>query len=220
MSAVVTKTYEAPPLCKEEILRYAGCQTAGEEILALLDACLEEARDKLVYKVCYRELSLNVSGSVCDFGIFRLNSKHLAENLKGSRGAIVFSATVGVALDRLIGKYVRLSPSKAVMLQAIGAERIEALCDVFCRDMEQEKKTALKPRFSPGYGDLPLDVQKEIVSALESSKRIGVCLNESMVMSPSKSVTAFVGFTDTRYEMKQHKCGICDKKDCAFRSLS
>jgi len=51
----------------------------------------------------------------------------------------------------------------------------------------------LKPRFSPGYGDLPLETQREIFDVLDCSRRIGLMLNDSLLMSPTKSVTAFVG---------------------------
>ncbi|MBQ8658537.1 MAG: Vitamin B12 dependent methionine synthase activation subunit [Clostridia bacterium] len=216
--SVVTKTYQAPPFCEREILRYAGCKTANEETLSLLASCLEEVKEKLVYKVCYREFSLRISADICDFGAFRVRSTHLARNLAGCEKAIVFAATVGVEMDRLIAKYGRLAPSKALVMQAIGAERIEALCDAFCEDIKQEKRTALKPRFGAGYGDLPLDTQKQIVAVLDCPKRIGVCLNESMLMSPSKSVTAFLGLTHTVYATSAQKCVFCDKKDCGFRS--
>ena len=83
------------------------------------------------------------------------------------------------------------------MMQAIGAERIEALCDAFCDDMEKEMGVSLRPRFSPGYGDLPLSVQKDIISLLEAPKRIGLSLNDSLLMSPTKSVTAFAGISNS-----------------------
>lgn len=76
-------------------------------------------------------------------------------------------------------------------MQAIGAERIEALCDTFCKDMEND--FVLKPRFSPGYGNLPLQIQKDIISVLDCPKQIGLTLNSSMLMSPTKSVTAITG---------------------------
>ena len=59
-SVILSKTYEAPALCKKEILRYAGCQEADGGITALLESCAEEAGDKLTYKVCYRELPVTV----------------------------------------------------------------------------------------------------------------------------------------------------------------
>ncbi len=195
-SAVLVKSYAAPAFCKKEILRYAGCKDATLETLALCDECIKEAEGSLVYKVCWCELTVTTDGGVCDFGNFRVISHSLAQNLKDSQRVIVFAATVGVEIDRLIAKYGRLSPSKALMLQSIGAERIEALCDAFCEDYSKTFNKVLKPRFSPGYGDLPLETQKDIFALLNCSKLIGATLNDSLLMSPSKSVTAFAGLCD------------------------
>ena len=131
---------------------------------------------------------------------------------------ILFAATVGVEIDRLIGKYGRLSPTKALLFQAIGAERIEALCDAFCADIKKEYNTGLEPRFSPGYGDLPLSAQKNIFAVLDPERRIGLTLNSSLLMSPSKSVTAFVGLGSTE-KTSSNKCSLCEKTDCTLRGV-
>ena len=84
----------------------------------------------------------------------------------------------------------------ALCLQAIGSERAEALCDAFCNDMASEYTKygkVLRPRFSAGYGDLPLSLQRDITGVLQTPKNIGISLNESLLMSPSKSVTAIIG---------------------------
>ncbi len=187
------RNIETPPVNLKEVLRYAGCKEADENILKLLDEALSEALPVLAFKVCFSEISVNISGDVCDFGVFSLSSKDLAKNLSGCQKVLIFGATLGVGIDRLITKYAKISPSKALMLQAIGAERIEALCDAFCKQVEIEKSVALRPRFSPGYGDLGLSVQADIINLLEASKKIGLTLNNSLLMSPTKSVTAFVG---------------------------
>lgn len=219
MSSVITvKTYNEPPFCEKEILRYAGCKNADNEILTLMHSCIAEVRDTLTYKVCFREFNISVTDNICDFGVFKFRSQQLASNLAGCKSVIIFGATVGVGIDRLIAKYGRISPARALMLQAVGAERIEALCDAFCEDWQKEKGAFLKPRFSPGYGDLPLSAQKDIFSVLDCEKRIGLFLNDSFLMSPSKSVTAFVGITDRKPE-KPDKCTSCNKKDCYFRSI-
>ena len=46
---------------------------------------------------------------------------------------------------------------------------------------------------SPGYGDLALDVQKDIFALLDCERQIGLTLGDSLLMSPGKSVTAFAG---------------------------
>ena len=61
------------------------------------------------------------------------------------------------------------------------------------REIMQAEGIHFTDRFSPGYGDLPLDVQKNIFPLLDCERKIGLTLNESLIMSPSKSVTAFVG---------------------------
>ncbi|MBQ8164649.1 MAG: Vitamin B12 dependent methionine synthase activation subunit [Clostridia bacterium] len=216
-SVILSKNYIEPPFCEREILRYAGCKSVDAELSALLKLCIKEANGKFDYKVCYREFHISLDGDVCDFGAFRLKSEKLAANLSHCKRVIIFAATVGVEIDRLIAKYGRLSPSKALMFQAIGAERIEALCDTFCDDISSEMNVALKPRFSPGYGDLPLDSQNAIFSVLDCGKRIGLSLNDSLLMSPSKSVTAFAGISDIEEKHTTNKCGACNQKDCAFR---
>lgn len=132
-------------------------------------------------------------GSICDFDSFSVCSEHLAKNLHRCRRVLLLAATAGVGIDRLITKYGRLAPSKALMFQAIGAELVEAVCDAFSKEYEEEHNCVLRPRFSPGYGDLPLETQKDIFAVLECAKWIGLTLNDSLLMSPSKSVTAFVG---------------------------
>lgn len=217
-SVILSKTYIESPFCEKEILRYAGCRGEREEISVVLKECIDEVKDKLTYKVCYRELSIKTVGDTCDFEVFSVHSEKLARNLKGCEKVILFAATVGVEIDRLIGKYGRLSPTKALLFQAIGAERIEALCDAFCADIKKEYNTGLEPRFSPGYGDLPLSAQKNIFAVLDPERRIGLTLNSSLLMSPSKSVTAFVGLGSTE-KTSSNKCSLCEKTDCTLRGV-
>ena len=190
---VLTKTYFDLPFNKKEILRYADCKDLSPKIEALLNECIEEAIQTLSYKVCYCILPINIWGNTIDFGAFKVNSEKLTINLKDCEKTVLFGATLGTDIDRLIMKYGKLSPTKALFFQAIGATMIETLCDEFCKDIKAELNVNLKPRFSPGYGDLDLSCQKNIFKLLNCSKNIGLTLNDSLLMSPTKSVTAFVG---------------------------
>ena len=186
------KTYSEPVIDKNEVLRYAGIKDVENANLPLYDEVLKELDGKLSYKVCCVEAQVKITGKICDFGFFKAESEKLSQNLDGCKKVILFAATLGVEIDRLIAKYGALSPAKALILDAFGNERIEALCNTFCNELKENNLT-LKPRFSPGYGDLAIEVQKEIFSVLGCQKKIGLTLNDSMLMSPSKSVTAFVG---------------------------
>jgi len=196
MMYVKRKTF-TPKLCdKSEILRYAKCKDDNDSVNTLLTQCIDEAQNCLSFNVCYAEVPVKVENDLCDFGFASVKSLSLAKRLENCNNAVFFAATLGLELDRLIAKYSSVAPSKAVMLHAVGNERIEALCDCFCDFLKQEKEANAQittTRFSAGYGDLSLDFQKDIFSLLNPQKYIGVTLNDSLLMSPSKSVTAIVG---------------------------
>ena len=216
---VYIKSYEAPPFDTREILRYAGVRSAAPDMLALLEDCLAEVNGKLTYKACWQIFPIQKGPETWNLTFTETASASLQKHLRGCDRIAVFAATVGLELDRLIARYGRTSPAKALMLQAIGAERIEALCDLVCLDLagiagENGRQTA--SRFSPGYGDLPLEMQKDIFRVLDCPRKIGLSLNESLLMSPSKSVTALVGMGEADCEQASG-CKTCDKQNCSFR---
>ena len=178
---VFTTTPCVPCVNRTEALRYAGVREASVEIEALLDSCIAETENSFSYKVCYAEVEKDSLPK-------DLSSLSFLENCKKT---IIFAATVGLEIDRLIKKYSVISPSRALMLQALGAERIEALCDAFCQGFPNAAQ-----RYSPGYGNFTLENQSYIFSLLNPSRHIGLTLNTSLLMSPSKSVTAIFGLKE------------------------
>ncbi len=188
---VRTKTYEPMAFNKQEILRYAGVKGDIPEINELVDECIKECGDSFFYKVCYTEFDVCIDADVIDLGFLKTKSQDLRKNLSGCKGIILFGATVGLEIDRLIARYSVTSPAKSLLFQAIGAERIESLCDRFNYEIKLSKDTV--PRFSAGYGDFPIEAQRDIFSALDCERKIGLTLNNSLLMSPSKSVTAIIG---------------------------
>lgn len=189
-----------PPVNEREVLRYMGVTgRANGEVLALLRSCIEESARVFTPRVCFREVLLRREGDLLDLGMARVRSASLSKALCGCERVVLLAATVGLGIDRLIAAYSRISPARAVCMQAVGAERIEALCDAFCQSLSAEyakRGIALRPRFSPGYGDLPLELQTDLFKALDCQHFIGLTLNDSMLMSPSKSVTAIVGLKE------------------------
>ncbi len=210
------RTYDRlPDLDEGEILRYAGIRGEADEGLRdLLKACVAECAPRLSYRTCFRVLSVEelfakVEGAV--------NSVGLKAALGESEGVVVFAATVGGSLDRLLARYGAVSPSKALLLQAIGAERIECLCDTLCADLQKEfceEGLSLGRRYSPGYGDFSLSAQRDIFRLLDA-EGLGLRLTEGLTMLPTKSVTAIVGVG--RGSGKTPTCRECNKKDCEFR---
>ncbi len=194
--SVFLREYSEIEINRSEILRYAGADKGVSDYDSLICECIDEASDKLRYSVCYCEFPLKIDGDRLDLAFAECESKSLKKNLFGCDSFLLFAATVGLELDRLINKYSRTEPSRALIFQALGAERIESLCDVFCADFKKEMALLnrnTRPRFSAGYGDFPIEMQLQICETLGSAKSIGVFVNESLLLSPSKSVTAIIG---------------------------
>jgi len=192
---VFVKEFKLPPPDKNEIRRYIGGY--GDAVEKIMQECLAEygAVAQEYCKVCFCTLPVCINESCIDFSLFAVKSTDLAKSLCGCSRAVVFAATVGMGIDRLITKYSSVAPSKALVFQGIGAERTEALCNAFCLSQADEGIN-LHSRFSPGYGDLPLELQSEIFRVLDCGRKIGLYLNGSLVMSPSKSVTAIMGIEE------------------------
>lgn len=73
-------------------------------------------------------------------------------------------------------------------------------------------------RFSPGYGDYPIEMQKEYLRILDAPRKIGLTTGDSCLLVPSKSVTAVLGISDNPIERRKRGCAICSMKGkCRFR---
>lgn len=193
---VYLKSYHAPEVDKCEVLRYAGVRGESPEMAELLDSCIDEVRGKISLKVCYREYDVRMLDGEVDLGFCTTSSASMIKTLEGCQKIVVFCATVGAQMDRIISRYSLVSPARSVMLQALGSERVEALCDMFCSEIRSKIESVggeITRRFSPGYGDLPLEVQRDIFRSLTPEYKIGVSLGLDLFMTPTKSVTAIIG---------------------------
>ena len=130
------------------------------------------------------------------------------------------AATLGNGIDRLLSRYTRLQISKAAVFQAVAAAAIEG----YCNDCQNELSAKLaggglypRPRFSPGYGDLPLSVQQDFLGVLNASRTVGIVLSPGGVMIPEKSVTAVMGVSRDNTRCHIEGCENCGRTDCAYR---
>lgn len=205
-----------------EVLRYAGYRgnEPDERTLAVIDELKAEAKRTLSPKNIYKEVGFEKTDCsiITDCGV-EFFSKKLVTHLKSSERLLAFAATLGIESDRMIRKYISSDSAKAVISQALLAAAIESYCDEICTDIaakEEKNGWYLRPRFSPGYADFELTEQKKLFSVLEITKRTGISLSDDCLMSPSKSVTAFIGLTRDK-ECCFTSCENCDNKDCDFR---
>ncbi len=179
---------------RDEAYRYMGLSRdySNSEFERIYGECLCEYSKNVFYKAVYRESSLSFGeGDELFFDFCSFSSKDLKKNLKDCKSVIVFAATTGINIDRLLLKYGALSDLKLMTADCIASSGIECFCDKVNAIISEGKETV--PRFSLGYGDTELKYQKELLSFLDAEKKLGISLNESMMMTPKKSVTAFIG---------------------------
>ncbi len=207
---------------EREIYRYLGYrgQQVPDGVRELILACEYELERSAAPKSIWREYPLVIRDHELDMGVIKTYSRNLEHNLKDCEKVLLFAATLGSGVDVLLQRYGRLQMSKAVVLQAAAAAMLESYCDEKNAVLKQEylqQGWYLRPRFSPGYGDFSLEVQKPLAAALEIGKRIGITLTDSLLMAPSKSVTAVIGISRQPRDCSVQGCESCEKTDCAYR---
>lgn len=107
---------------------------------------------------------------------------------------VYLCGTLGAAFDRWQRARAAVSAAEAYESQRLGLVEVERLMD----DLEAEARAAveasgrerLRPRRSPGYGEMSLAFSREILEKLDATRRIGVALTDSLALVPTKSVTA------------------------------
>ncbi len=185
-----------PTIDRQETLRYLGMASAAPDavFLARLEQVEEAVRAAARPNACWRLVPVATTDDSCRVGNLEFQSRSLARVLAGCSHAFLFAATLGTEVDALLRRYGQIAPADLVMAQAAASALIESYCDACEKEMCQEVPgMALRPRFSPGYGDLPLERQTDLFAHLDATKRIGVTLSAARLMIPSKSVSAIIG---------------------------
>lgn len=149
--------------------------------------------EELMQAVTCRYTALRVPihrQSGLELGFGAIHSRHLQKNLVGCEEAFLFAVTLGLGVDRYLNRCAALSGAKHFIADALAS----ALAEAAAEEAEKRIKGSLccNPRFSPGYGDLPLELQKPLLTLLEAQK-IGITLNQNLLMVPTKSITAIMG---------------------------
>lgn len=221
MSSVITTVQGSlSGISEQQIYRFMGL--SGTKPAAELAAAVEEVLPQFLSVVqcrgCYLTVPVEISGDVVNLGLFSVNSIHLAKNLHDCDKAVLFAATLGMAVEQHRRAAAVSSSVKALILDAMGSAGIEAYCNYLCLEIAARYPGYKpRPRFSPGYGDLPLSVQKQLLHVLDAQRKIGIAMTEGMLMIPQKSVTAIMGLGKAGCPKEKSDCGGCDIMDCEFR---
>ncbi len=157
-------------------------------------------------------------------GIFKIVDKETLEaepHFKGQDMIALGLCTVGEELENRVTQLQQKGDlARAIILDAMGSVAAESAADFLnlqiC-EMCKKKGWGCSERFSPGYGNWPLEGQRFIFSLLPA-ERIKVKLNQSCMMIPRKSVSFAISIGEEFRSLKTRKiCETCNLKDCPYR---
>lgn len=186
---------------RSEILRYLGyrggeiSEKVERDFASAVETANKVIAPRFVWKLC--SLKDTTEGLFLEEAGVMLKGTSIRKHLYGCDRAILFCVTLGTEIDLEIDRLMVNEPGKGVILNACGIAAIEKLADKLQSEIDKKlsgEHTGV--RFSPGYGDLPLETQADIMRALSCEKSVGVRLNSNYLMNPQKSVTAIAGLVN------------------------
>lgn len=206
----------------DEIYRYLGCRDGipPDTLKSQVEAAIDKCRRIACARSCFGVYEI----AKCDEGvllcgtdiIFRGND--IAEYLNKVSKCAVAALTLGVSVEREISKLSRFSMSDAVVFDAVCGGVAESFAETVQTDILKETGMYTSYRYSPGYGDFPIETQRDIISLLSCDKKIGLTVTDSYMLLPSKSITAVIALYDEASRCKTDKCDRCNMRDtCKFR---
>ena len=212
------------PLDISEALRYMGHK--GNEVpaavLELMRECekkvMECAKPKYLYRVC--DISECTDGVMINETNYILQGNDIRNHLKGCNKAVIMCATLSADIDRLIRITQKQDIARALAVDALASTAIEQVCDKAEALIKQTvPQYHMNWRYGIGYGDFPIQQQKDILEFLDAPRKIGLNVTGAYMLTPGKSVTAVMGLSLDEFDnKKQHGCDTCRLNGtCQFR---
>lgn len=210
---------------KQEVLRYLGHkgQKIDDKINEMIDSSREEVK-KIIspravfeYKNIYQtEKGIEVEGTN-----LILTGNDIIKHLSFSKECVLMAVTLGNDIERKTRLYEKIDLTKALIIDACATTAVEEVCDIIedkIRKEAQSKGMKITFRYSPGYGDLSLDIQNNFLRVLDAQRKIGLMVSENNLLFPRKSVTAIIGIVTLETKIKKRDCKGCNNyENCSFR---
>lgn len=157
-------------------------------------------------------------------GGIQIAGKSLARAMDGARQAAIFIVTIGDDLESTATMLMDYGEElHGYLLDRIGSFAVESMAESLEGNMRSEcmaKGLGVSMRYSPGYCDTPLCEQKKLDAAVGFSK-VGVSLNENLMMLPRKSISGVIGIGPAKLFSKAAKpCDVCDMKECDYKRVA
>lgn len=219
------RSYDVASVERAEVLRYLGY--AGQPLTSELDARIDEvvACCLAACRPCGVTRVFDVAGTGEKDGApvielagtaLALRGHSIAEHLDGAVAVGVLAVTVGIGVEAELRRLSLTDRVAQVIFDAAGTAAVERAADAAEADVVAEAAARglfCGTRFSPGYGDLPLETQPVLLGALDAGRQLGIRLSPALLMSPTKSVTAVVGLFERPRADAHASCAGCPCRD-------
>lgn len=212
-------------ILKKEVLRYLGHknQEINGNIDKLIDETIKEAKELVNPKkvVARYKITINDTGVSLDNTNLILTGEDIKNHLMYSKDIYIMAVTLGSAIEKKIAYYEKIDLTKAIILDSCATTAVEEFCDFIEEDIKKIAESEHKGitfRYSPGYGDLPIDIQKDFLDTLNATKTIGLTVSSHNLLMPRKSVTAIIGLIPKDKAINKRTCEVCSNyNNCKFR---
>ena len=223
---IAREDYEILSVDRFEVLRYLGFR--GQAVSDELDRRLDElvARAIAVARPRGALRSFRVArrgGDLVELEgtTLSLRGRDIARHLSDAVEVVVFAVTLGAGTERELSFLSATDSLAQVVVDSASSTLVERAADAAnARAVAYGAERGLhaSSRFSPGYGDMPLESQPEFLAATDATRRLGITLTDSNLMIPTKSVTAVVGLHSTPQPGARSVCSVCQFREfCSLR---
>ena len=212
---------------KSEVLRYLGHngQEIDNDLNSKINQCIKETKKEIDTKYIYEiyDIKNDLDLNTIEFKNTNLilKSKDISELLRDCDKCVLMCATLGFNIEKNIRRYSYNNLTKGIIIDACATTSIEEVCDLVqdsILDKVAKEEKSLTMRYSPGYGDLDISANRDILNVLDAHRKIGVTVTNTGIMIPRKSVVALIGITNEKIGKVKRTCENCSNRfNCEYR---
>ena len=227
----MVESYAIDSIDRSEVLRYMGY--AGQSMTSELEGRIDDGMARCLSigapRGVWRVFEVGGCGAKDDGTPFvRLSGTSLEllgtsmqKHMDGAVAVGVMAVTVGMRVERELRRLSLTDRVGQVVFDAAATtlvERAADACEASIVAAGHERGLFANFRFSPGYGDMPMATQPVLLQTLDAQRQLGITLTNTLLMVPTKSVTAVVGLFETIQSSTHASCAGCPCFDfCTIR---
>ena len=209
---------------RADVYRYMGLQNSKpspsieeetDRIEKLLIELVKPAYVWRLFDLIRSEDFLELSG--CGFALEGLS---ISRHLIGCEKAAVIAVTLGIAADKFLKKTALPDGLSGLCADALASAYTEAALDEARSEVIRETGLFATWCFAAGYGDFPLSTAAKLITCVDATRRIGLGVTASGMLTPQKSIVGVVGLSEREILGERRSCSDCSMNgNCKFRKF-